>query len=624
MAANVRPRDRSAIRARGGGSGIAGLASFAPDFFNNPTLVDPKTGLAISLTRATTATYTDQDLIVRTALSGMARMQGMRVVRSLLLTPTENITTGTWADNSNVTATAGISDPFGTTKASTITATGANAYIGTTPPLATGSIGRNSCWIRRRTGSGVVRLYGANNAGQDMPITSTWQRFATTTNTSAAGITTFYIFIVTSGDAVDIAFPMAEDVTGQTIQTPGEYQSVGILATPYQGLGVDGAKAYTTTNGNTVASNVVTEAAGTKISSAIRQGFLVEAAATNICLQSNALTTTWTAFGTPAATQNVTGPDGATSAWTLTDNSAGALEGITQNMTLTAAAWSFSFFVKKTTGAQPSYPVVTSYIAAGTNMCACTIDTSNGIATNWTAYTAFTMAAASSATIVSFNADYWRVTMTRTGTAASYAHDVIPAGTTNPTQSTGVVDATAQGSAVFYGFQEELGSVATSYIPTTTTSVTRNADVASVATGTWFNATLGTLFAQWINTTVSGTYVVASFNDTTAGNVINIQSKTITTCECDVTVASVAQSALSAVSTTSGTTSKAIASYKANSFYGYANNTTLGTDVSGTIPTVTRLELGGEAGATQLNGVLQAFQYYPTVLNTVTAKNMTV
>ena len=133
MAANVRPRDRSAIRARGGGSGIAGLASFAPDFFNNPTLVDPKTGLAISLTRATTATYTDQDLIVRTALAGMARMQGMRVVRNLVTGSSEDLTNGSWF-------TFGGATPTATTIAFAATAT--NSVYQQVLSTATGSVNR--------------------------------------------------------------------------------------------------------------------------------------------------------------------------------------------------------------------------------------------------------------------------------------------------------------------------------------------------------------------------------------------------------------------------------------------------------------------------------------------------
>jgi hypothetical protein len=47
--------------------------------------------------------------------------------------------------------------------------------------------------------------------------------------------------------------------------------------------------------------------------------------------------------------------------------------------------------------------------------------------------------------------------------------------------------------------QLELGAFATSVIPTSTTALTRSADVASVNTlSPWFNATAGTLYAEWV------------------------------------------------------------------------------------------------------------------------------
>jgi hypothetical protein len=73
-----------------------------------------------------------------------------------------------------------------------------------------------------------------------------------------------------------------------------------------------------------------------------------------------------------------------------------------------------------------------------------------------------------------------------------------------------------------YGFQLEAGAFATSYIPTTTTSLTRNADVVDM-TGTnfsdWYNATEGTIYAEYTPFTVSGTQRgVFSINDGTANN----------------------------------------------------------------------------------------------------------
>jgi hypothetical protein len=611
---------------RGSGSG-ANAASLDFDFVNNPSLTGNRGG-TVSLTRATTATYTDQDIIVRTALAGQARMQGMRVVRNLSPAPTEDFTNVLWSVTASATKDAANQISF---------AAGATSGVSTTTAAA-GVIASNtfvvSCTVSVASGTQKFRIWIGQQAvadrySSDITATTTPTRYSFLQQNSASagnGLMTVGLANESAGGAKTLIVTkfQAEDVTGQSIQTPAEYVSRGVLSTPYHGAGVDGVKYFTTLNGNTVASNVVTEATGAVISSSIRQGFLVEAAATNLCLQSNALTTTWTAVGTPAPTQNVTGPDGATSAWTLTDNSAGAFEAISQNITLTAATYSFSFFVKKTTGAQPSYPVVTSY-TGGTNMCACTIDTSNGIATNWTAYTAFTMAAASSATIVSFNADYWRVTMTRTGTAAVYAHDVIPAGTTNPTQSTGVIDATAQGSAVFYGFQEELGSVATSYIPTTTVAVTRNADVATIATGSWYNALAGALYAEWLApTVVPADSIAASFNDATANNQITNYASSTIQGRFYCAVATVAQADIFANTITPGAVCKLSSVFTANDFAGWVNNSAMNTDATGTLPTVTRLELGAVAGTLYLNSTIKGIKYFPRRLSNIVAQSLTV
>lgn len=223
-------------------------------------------------------------------------------------------------------------------------------------------------------------------------------------------------------------------------------------------------------------------------------GYFAEGTRTNLALQSNALTTTWLAVQSPSATQNVTGPDGvANSAWTLTDNSASLAEYVQQNITLTAATYTQSWYIKKTTGAQTSYPLMIAN--SNTKLAAATIDTTNGIATVWTAYTGFTVVT-SSATCSSASASWWRCQLTFDSTAESWVHYAHPAGATSATQSSGVWDVSAQGSAVFYGGQVELGSFASSYIPTTTGSATRNADVLSYPTSRNISGSLGTAYAE--------------------------------------------------------------------------------------------------------------------------------
>lgn len=77
-------------------------------------------------------------------------------------------------------------------------------------------------------------------------------------------------------------------------------------------------------------------------------GVLVEAAATNVLLRSDALTNAaWADVGTPAATDGATDPFGGATGDTLTDDAAGAFEGRSQTVTVSAATtYTMSCYVK--------------------------------------------------------------------------------------------------------------------------------------------------------------------------------------------------------------------------------------------------------------------------------------
>ena len=256
---------------------------------------------------------------------------------------------------------------------------------------------------------------------------------------------------------------------------------------------------------------------GTPIPATTLLGALAEGVRTNLCLQSNAFTTTpWGIGGTLTAVQNAIGPDGTTSAWTLTDTDAAVASYLTGTVALTADAYTFSMFIRKTVGAQASYPVM--FVYTGTKVALATIDTSNGVLTPWTAYTSFTMLGGVSVRCASFNANFWRAEMTFTGTAATYTVRLLIAGTANATQSTGTQNGTLAGvGCVVANAQVELGSFASSYIPTTTVSVLKNADIDSYATAGNINSASGTVYLEFTpqhapSGTIAlwGTYVDAS------------------------------------------------------------------------------------------------------------------
>lgn len=260
------------------------------------------------------------------------------------------------------------------------------------------------------------------------------------------------------------------------------------------------------------------DAAGVPIPAATLDGSVVEAAATNLRFESNTLTTApWVGTG-DAPVKNAIGPNGqANYAWTGTDSSVVAATRVQNPTLLTAATYTAQFKVKKTVGVQTSYPVYYELNGPANRVAACTVDTTNGVATVWTAENSFTVTT-SSASCRSYNTDFWLVELTFLADASNWGGSILFAGTTNATKSSGdILEAAAQGSAVVCDFGVELGSYATSYQATTTAAVTRNKDVLDDQVASNLTAAAGSVAFQWTpshapsgTVALAGSYVDAS------------------------------------------------------------------------------------------------------------------
>lgn len=439
-------------------SGLSGMYSavqqaLAP-IFNLPAITSLIPTFAAgsatpTFTRATTKYVTDFEGVLRQCLSGEAGFTGARRVENLYTSSASIAVSG----NKTVTVAVG-------------------TYIFSMGAEATGT-----CLITftgTATGStGTLTANASSRTAKTLTITGAGTIIATCTVAAAANV-------------------QLENVTGQSIQVAASYVD---SATSY-GVGVNGVAAYATTNGNTMNGTLLVEAAGAAISDAAGLFTNVESARTNLCLQSNDPSNgTWGQNGTVTTTQDLTGPDGKTSGWTLTDNGI-VVEQKYQRVSLTnGTTYTYSQYVAKTVGAQAAYPTIQCDDGVS-KIALATIDTSNGVATIWTTYAGCTMFA-SSVTCVSHNASWWRVAMTFTVEAtADHNIYITPAGTTNATQSTGAMDGNAQGSAGFACCQLEVGSAASSPITTTTLAVTRAADQLSVAAAGVLNNAVGTAYCE--------------------------------------------------------------------------------------------------------------------------------
>lgn len=166
--------------------------------------------------------------------------------------------------------------------------------------------------------------------------------------------------------------------------------------------------------------------------------------------------------------------------------------------------------------------------------------------------------------------------------------------------------------------QAELGAFSTSYIPTTTTSLTRNADVA-VMTNTnfssWYNQSAGTFIAS-ANCPALGSRTVFSADDTTTSNLLRVRSA-VTDPIFVVNTGGSNQASLDGGTITANTPYNQAAAYAASDFATSVNGAAVVAATTGTVPTVSRLSIGADPSGNYLNGHVRFINYYNTrLLNT--------
>jgi hypothetical protein len=153
------------------------------------------------------------------------------------------------------------------------------------------------------------------------------------------------------------------------------------------------------------------------------------------------------------------------------------------------------------------------------------------------------------------------------------------------------VSITSNGNVYLYGAQLEVGSYATSYIPTTSASVTRNADVISkTGISSLIGQTEGTLFLD-INSNLdtSNFRVLANLLGVSSSYYITI-NKFLSTGNIYTEIVDGTQQALIVSSVNSGRCKIALA-YKNNDVAFYINGSLIGTDSTASIPATSAFAL---------------------------------
>jgi len=189
-----------------------------------------------------------------------------------------------------------------------------------------------------------------------------------------------------------------------------------------------------------------------------------------------------------------------------------------------------------------------------------------------------------------------------------------PTVTSNPSVLTRVTGASGVTVLGYGGQIEENASFATSYIPTTSATVTRNGDVAQVGTAAFpYSATEGTLVVSADTYDVGTTGgLMATLSAGLASNsiIVGVFSNKTT---LSSTVGGVAQAFLQPSGTIStNTVFKAGGAFTTNSFIASSNGTLSTEDTSGSVPTgVTTLGVGIISASLPINGHIRQITYLP-------------
>jgi len=247
------------------------------------------------------------------------------------------------------------------------------------------------------------------------------------------------------------------------------------------------------------------------------KGMLVEGQRENICLQSEDFSTTWlSGVNTTVSAVTETTPDGDSTSKSVKigdNNSTGTGSvAVRQDITVTGGqTYTASIFLK----------------ADGLAFARLSIDEYDGV-TNGTQYFGLsgsgslgTASNLDDSKIEAYPNGWYRCSVTWTQGAADteFKFRIYVANSI----SSSTVDLDNTSSIFAWGVQVELGANASSYIPTTTTSVTRNADdISKTSASTYVGQTAGTVYVEATIDNIIANANIITVSDGTDDNIVRI------------------------------------------------------------------------------------------------------
>ncbi len=426
----------------------------------NPTLdLDPSNPDSLDVITATragsTATYTDSSGIIQVANPNTTRVD---YVQGEQLTPTvyqhigyTDFSSG-WSGirTENEQGTNHLGFPSQLITRINESSSSAGNYYFLTSTLTDGKTYRYSLYIRRITGTSDINLrhrYAVEGSDTLVSLTEDWQRFEVSA-TKAVGLDIqFGITIADFGDQVEIAMPQVEE-------------------------GTTASSFVANTSGN---PKFITGATFGPRSAMI----LVEPSATN-GNQYSEDATQWTGSNRTVTPNTTTAPDGNQTAATIVRTAgSGDVRGTGQNVTA-GLDYSLSIFAKADTDALIKLDVSNSNFGGG--------DVTFNVRTGEQ-----TAGDITKASVEVFPNGWRRFVFTPTCAVTGTSATIIRLDNDEPVQ--------------LWGFQFEQSTVATSYIPTSGSPVTRAADdleISGSEFSSFFNGSEGTFYIEAVDKDVSG------------------------------------------------------------------------------------------------------------------------
>jgi hypothetical protein len=574
-------------------------------FADNESLVDATTGQnLVTFTRAGSGTYVGSDGLIKTATTNLA-------LRS------EEFDNASWSKTtSSVTANAIVAPDGATTADKLIVDNGQSAgYAAQSTSFTSGTTWIASCYAKAgevgdfrfvfesaafgsnlnavfNLSTGVVTSFTTGSASIQS-VGNDWYRCIATATTTATASASIQFRSVHAGNGTNGIFLWGAQL--EQSSTVGEY--IPTTSTINSAPRFD----HNPTTGESL-------------------GLLVEEQRTNLLLQSEGFSTTWTPTNTTVSTNQIVAPDGLTTADKIVEAATTTEHSIRQDTaSQSTGTYTISIFAKA--GERSNLQFVSTGVLGGFRA---NFDLANGVLGSVDAPLTASIrpypngwyrciVTATSSTSGALRAQWNIVTSSTAARVESYAGDITK-------------------GLFLWGCVVEAGAFPTSYIPTTTAAVTRSADVASISGSNfsgWYRQDEGTVFiSARTNAThggVNGFPRIYAISDGTNDNVIQNYYRVLsgyTDAGYGVTTLTVAQASFDTNNERNGQSLSTV--YANNDFAFVINGSLVSTDNTGTVPTVSQLRLGARGtGLNPLNGTIRRLTYWPQRLPNETLQAVT-